>query len=150
MTKLFKAYLVFGFSLLIIGILFDFLFVQTKMSNMFKADPLMYLNSWEKQLYDLTKFYLILLGIISILLAIIINYLPDLTKLDWVIFYLLTSGSLLIIFTGIRYAVAGHSFKWELRCTVLTVGIFATVAGLGMVLYRFLNIAEKRKINTFN
>ncbi len=150
MTKLFKAYLIFGFLLLIIGILFDFLFVQTRISNMFKADPLVYLNSWEKQLHDLTKFYLIILGIISILLAIITNLLPDLTKLDWIIFYLITIGALLIIFTGIRYAFAGPSFKWELRCTVLTVGIFAAVTGLGMVIYRFLNIDDKRERSTLN
>ena len=150
MTKLFKAYLIFGFSLLIIGILFDFLFVQTKMSNMFRSDPIMYLNSWEKQLYDLTKFYLIILGIISILLAIMTNLLPGLIKLDWIVFYLITIGALLIIFTGCRYAIAGPSFKWELRCTVLSVGIFAIVTGLGMAVYRFLTMADQGKINNFN
>jgi hypothetical protein len=136
--KLFKYYLVFGISLLIIGIVFDFIFVQTRIANEFKSDPVPYLNSWSKQLYDLTKFYLIVLGVVNILLALLSRHLSHIKIVDSIVFSLIIIGSVFIIATGFWYANAGPSFKWELRCTVLTVGLIAVISGLGLEMYKFL------------
>lgn len=137
--KLFKYYLVFGISLLIIGIVFDFIFVQARISNEFKDNPIPYLNSWTKQLYDLTKFYLIALGLVNILLALLSRHLLEIKIVDSIVFSLVIIGSVFIIATGFWYANAGPSFKWELRCTVLTVGLIAVILGLGLEMYRFLS-----------
>lgn len=124
--------------MLIIGIVFDFIFVQARIANEFKSDPGPYLNSWAKQLYDLTKFYLIVLGIANILLALLSRHLLEIKIVDSIILSLVIIGSVFIIATGFWYANAGPSFKWELRCTVLTMGLIAVISGLGLEMYRFL------------
>lgn len=145
--KLFKSYVIFGLILLIIGIVFDFTFVARETSNAFKTDPIPYLNSFKKQLYDLTKFYMIVLGFLNITLGLLVARFENLTKLDWIVFYSVVIGSLLLISTGFWYASAGPSFKWETRCTVLTIGIFTIVISLGLEIYRLLstkNLQNKR------
>jgi len=136
----FKLYIIFGLLLILIGIVFDFAFVQAKMSNSFRTDPTTYINSFRHQLYSLTVFYMIVLGFLNIAFALLSRYFTATTNLDWIILGLIFAGSILIIATGIWYANAGPSFKWETRCTVLTIGLIFTVLGLGMEIYRFFTL----------
>ncbi len=134
--KPFKLQIIFGLILLVMSIAFDLSFVQTKMSAAFKNDPLSYLNSFTKQLYDLTKFYMLGLGLINITLALLGFHLQNQPKLDRTICGLMIIGSILVIVTGLWYAKAGPSFKWELRCTVLTIGLFSILLGLVLEIYK--------------
>ena len=134
----FKLHVIWGLILLIIGIVFDFLFVQGKIGQeLVRANPPA-LTSWAKELYDLTKFYLIVLGLLNIALALLLPYFTSTTRIDWTILGLMVIGPIFLIAAGIWYANAGPSYKWELRCTVLTVGLFAIVIGLGLELYKLL------------
>ncbi len=137
---LLKLYIIFGLLLILVGIIFDFGFVQTKMSASFRTDPATYLNSFKHQLYSLTAFYMIVLGFLNIALALLSRYFTPATNLDWIIFGLIFTGSILLIATGLWYASAGPSFKWEPRCTVLTIGLVSIVLGLGMEIYRFFTL----------
>ena len=136
--KMVKVQIVFGLTLLIVGILFDFLFVQGKVSMALLETNPDCLNSWEKQLYDLTKFYMISLGLVNIALAVLTSCFPEITKLDQSVFYLVVIGSILLILSGIWYANAGPSFEWENRCTVLTIGLAGIILGLVLEICKFL------------
>lgn len=139
MTPL-KLHIIFGLLLIIVGIVFDFFFVQAKLTDSFKTEPVVYINSFKHQLYRLTAFYMIVLGFLNIALALLTRYFMPATNLDWIIFDLIFTGSILLIATGIWYANAGPSFKWEPRCTVLTIGLISIVLGLGIEIYRFLSL----------
>lgn len=140
--KPFKLHLTFGFILILIGIVFDYCFVQSKVSEAFKTDPLTYINSFKHQLYSLNVFYMFALGFLNIALALLIPHLADNPKFDWIIFYLIFIGSILLIATGFWYASAGPSFKWETRCTVLTIGLGGVIFGLGFELYKILSVKD--------
>lgn len=143
MPKLVKTYLVSGFLLLIFGILFDFLFVQWKVGmKLLETNPVG-LNSWAKQLYDMTKFYIVILGVISLILALLTCKINSIEKKDWLIFALVMAGSMLLIGAGLWYAVAGPSYKWEIRCTVLTAGMIGIISGFLLQMCRFLNLNEE-------
>lgn len=135
-----KLHIIFGLLLIIVGIVFDFFFVQAKLTDSFKTDPVAYINSFKHQLYSLTAFYMIVLGFLNIAFALLSRYFTPATNLDWIIFGLLFVGSILLIATGFWYASAGPSFKWEPRCTVLSIGLVSLVLGLGMEIYRFLSL----------
>ncbi len=137
---LFRFYTIFGLILLLIGIVFDFLFVQSEASKSFRTDPTVYLNSFKHQLYSLTKFYMIVLGFLNITLALLSAHLGDSQEMDWVIFGSMIIGSMLLIGTGFWYANAGPSFKWETRCTFLTIGLFAVLVSLGLEIYKVFSI----------
>jgi hypothetical protein len=134
-----KLHTIYGLLLILSGIVFDFGFVQGKIGmELIRSNPPA-LTSWAKELYELTKFYMMALGFLNIALALLVRYLPPARNLDWTIFCLIFVGSTLLIATGFWYASAGPSFKWEPRCTVLTIGLTAIVVGLGMEIYRFLS-----------
>ena len=137
-----KLHLIFGFLLILAGIVFDFCFVQSKASEAFKADSLSYLNSFKHQLYSLNVFYMFALGFLNIALALLIPHLADNPKIDWTILYLIFIGSVLLIATGFWYASAGPSFKWETRCTVLTIGLVAIILGILFELYKILFVKD--------
>lgn len=134
-----KLHVIFGLILLIVGITFDAIFVQTKISNAFKSDPITYLNSFPKQLYDLTKFYMIILGLTNIVLALLPSNSKNLPRTDWTICGLMVIGSILLIATGFWYASAGPSFKWELRCTTFTIALLSIIISLALKIYAVLS-----------
>lgn len=147
MPRIAKAYLVIGFLLLIFGILFDFLFVQWKVGmKLLETNPVG-LNSWAKQLYDATKFYIVIIGVVSLILAILTSKINTIRGIDWLVFTLIMAGSILLIGAGLRYAVAGPSYKWEIRCTVLTAGLIGIVGGFLLEIYRFLKVSGKEEVN---
>jgi len=133
-----KLQTILGVILLIVGVSFDFFFVQGKISEAFKTNSVSYLSSWEKQLYDLTKFYMIVLGFANIVLALLAVHLASSEKIDWTILGLMFIGSIIVIMTGFWYAIAGPSFKWEVRCTVLTAGLFAVLLALGLEIHKLI------------
>lgn len=137
---LFKLHAIFGLSLISVGIIFDFGFVQAMMSNSFKTDPNTYIISFKHQLYGLTAFYIFMLGFLNIALALLIRYLGPAINLDWIILGLIFAGSIITIATGFWYADAGPSFKWEPRCTVLTIGLIFLLLGLGTEIYRLFSL----------
>lgn len=137
--RTFKFQIIFGLILLITGFIFDFGFLAPSMSNAFKTDPVPYLNSWSRHLYEFTKFYVIVLGLLNIALPFLKLHFASSPKLDWTILGLMVSGSIILIAAGLWYASAGPSFKWELRCTVLSVGLFAILLGLGLEIYKLLS-----------
>lgn len=137
--SLFKSYITVGLALLIVGFIFDFLFVQWKASDAFKlSNPAVYLNSFHKLMFDLVKFYIIVLGFLLIIFALLALNTIFLPKLDWTIFGLLVGGSILLIASGFWYANTGPSFRWEPKCYVLTAGLLAVVGGLGLEIYKIL------------
>lgn len=134
----FKLHIIFGLLLILIGIVFDFLFVQGKIGQeLIRANPPS-LNSWAKELYSLSALYMFIFGFLNIALALLIRCLAPATNLDWIIFGLVCAGSILVIAAGIWYASAGPSLKWETRCTVLTIGLILTVLSIGMEIYRII------------
>jgi hypothetical protein len=136
----FKLHIIFGLLLILTGVVFDFGFVQGKIGmELIKADPPI-LNSWAKELYALSASYMFTLGFLNIALALLSRYLTHTTKLDWIIFGLISVGSILLITTGLWYASAGPSFSWEPRCTVLTIGLISIVLGLGTEIFRFISL----------
>lgn len=134
----FKLHLIFGLILIGAAILFGFLFVGWKISEAFKTDPTSYLVSFKKQLYDLTLLYMLALGFLNITLALLSPHFTGFPKLDWIIFSLIFFGSILLIATGFWYASAGPSFKWEPRCTSLTIALAAIVLGIGLEIYKII------------
>lgn len=128
----------FGLILLAAGILVGFLFVGWKDSEAFRTDPASYLLSFQKQLYDLSLIYIFALAFLNIALALLIPHFAGSTKIDWTIFGLIFTGSILLIATGFWYANAGPSFKWEPRCTALTIGLVAIVLGIGFEIYKII------------
>lgn len=137
--SLFKSYATFGLALLVVGIIFDFLYVQWRASDIFKTDPVPYLNSFNRLLLDIIKFYMIVFGLLSVIFAFLTTVLPVSVKLDWTIFGLLVGGSIIIILAGIWYANTGPSFRWEPKCYVLTAGLLAMATGLGLEIYKILS-----------
>lgn len=136
----FKLHVIFGLLLILTGIVFDFLFVQGKIGQeLIRANPPS-LNSWAKELYSLSAFYMFAFGFLNIALALLIRYLAPATNLDWIVLGLIFMGSILVIVSGIWYANAGPSLKWETRCTVLTIGLVFTVLSIGIEIYRFLRL----------
>jgi hypothetical protein len=137
---IFKVRMVFGLVLILAGFLFDFCFLAPGISNAFKSDPAAYLNSFSRYMFDLTKTYMIILGLLNVALS----FIPMLFlgagsgKTDWIILGLMVAGSVVFIFAGLWYAAAGPSFKWETRCTVLTLGLCGIFLSIGLEIYRIL------------
>ena len=134
----FKSHVVFGLVLLLAGLLFDFGFVARKASEVFQADPVPYLHSWERVLYDLTKSYMMILGLASIAFGFVVSRFPSSPKIDWTVFFSLAIGSVLLVATGFWYASAGPAATWQPRCTVMTIGLLGIVLSLGLETYRVL------------
>lgn len=133
-----RLHIIIGLILFIFGLIFDFLFVQGKIgSELIKSNPPI-LNSWAKMLYELTKFYIIALGLLNIGIGLLILNLKELPSLDWAVLGLLFLGTVILIVSGIWYAIAGPSYSWELRCTTLSIGLFGITASLGLEIYKII------------
>lgn len=137
---IFKLRMIFGLALILAGFLFDFGFLAPGISNAFKSDPTAYLNSFSRYIFDLTKTYIIILGLLNVAFSFVSVVFPGAgsNKLDWIISGLMIAGSVVFIFAGLWYAAAGPSFKWETRCTVLTLGLCGIFLSIGFEIYRIL------------
>ncbi len=132
----FKVHVGVGLLLVLVGTLVDFLFVEVKVSDAFKGDPGPYLASWKHQLFTLSVFYTIALGIVNVLLGFISHRSGSPVALDWAVALGFSFGAILLVATGFWYANAGPALKWETRCTVLTVGLLMVAASLVLTLVR--------------
>ncbi|MDP3104340.1 MAG: hypothetical protein Q8M95_07010 [Candidatus Methanoperedens sp.] len=96
----FKLHALLGLILIAVGMIFDFAFVTRNFTEAFKGDPAGYMNSWGKYVFELVKFYIIVLGFLNIAFAFL-SPSSDISQMDWVIFGLIASGSILLIIGGI-------------------------------------------------
>ncbi|MBI2840819.1 MAG: hypothetical protein HYX75_21075 [Acidobacteria bacterium] len=136
MMSALRLHATFGLIMLVGGILFDFFYLQTRMSAALRTDLVGFLTSFERHMLELTKNYTIIFGLIHILLGTLSSRLAALGRIDWIVFWLTAAGSLTTVATGFWYVRAGPALVWELRCTVLTAGLIAFVSGLAVETYR--------------
>ncbi|MBI4834762.1 MAG: hypothetical protein HY811_08100 [Planctomycetes bacterium] len=94
--KLFKLYVIIGFILLIIGIVFDFGFVRTP--DRFVETVENSHNTWQNYVCNLMRFYLIILGLVNIVFALFIRKASKVGKLSWIIFGCLEFGAMILLF----------------------------------------------------
>ena len=130
-----KPHALFGLILVIVGVVLDFAFVEARVSDAFKSDPVPLLHSWDHRLHDMTVSYMVILGFLNIACALLAQRLGA-SRVDWPILSFMIGGTVLVIGTGFWYASAGPSYKWEPRCTVLTIGLAALVLGTALELYK--------------
>jgi hypothetical protein len=131
-----RLYVAVGFLLLMAGIVFDFFYLAPKVTNAFKGDASPYLNSFERYIHDLARTYMLVLGPANILLSVFPEQAQASRRLGWTSCLLVVSGSLLLVLTAFWYSVAGPSFQWETRCTVLSIALISLLTGLGLEAYR--------------
>lgn len=124
-----------GLILALLGIVLDYTFIEARVSNAFKTDPLPYIHSWKHRLQGLSVSYMIILGFLQIGLAVLSPHVIHRPRIAWAVLYLTLCGSIILVTTGFWYAVAGPSFRWEPRCTVLTIGLAAVVMGVCLEVY---------------
>ncbi len=79
--------------------------------------------------------YMIILGFLQVGLALLSPHVIYRPRVAWAVLYLTQCGSAILLATGFWYAVAGPSFQWEPRCTVLTIGLAAVVMGVFLEVY---------------
>lgn len=130
----FTLHSLLGFILIAAGIVFDFAIVTRDFTEAFKGDPAEYMNSWGKYVFELVKFYIIVLGFLNIALALL-SISRDISQMDWVIFALISCGSILMIIGGIWEGLIGPVFKMEPPCYVLGTGLAAVLLGIVLNIY---------------
>ena len=126
--KPFNLYVILGFILLVIGIIFDFGFVRTADNFMQykEMDSIGY--TWKMQVYNLIRFYLIILGLLNIIFALFIRKANEEGKLAWVIFWLLEFGCLLLVVGSIWRAHIAPSISYT-----VALAYYLEFAGLGAI-----------------
>ncbi|MBI3131506.1 MAG: hypothetical protein HYZ13_09285 [Acidobacteria bacterium] len=135
---LLRAYALLGFVFLVAGILFDFLFLARNASEALKGDAVAYMASFPRYIHELVRTYLLVLGLLHLALAALTARTGPAAHWDWAAFLLLGGGSLILIATSFWYAAAGPALTWQPRCTVLTLGLLAMLAGTGLGAFRTL------------
>ena len=96
--KLFKLYVIIGFILVIIGIVFDFGFVRTP--DKFVETVENNHQVWQGYIYNLMRFYLIILGLLNIAFALFLRHLEKVTQLRQINFFILEVGGI-VLFAGL-------------------------------------------------
>ncbi|MBU3966531.1 MAG: hypothetical protein KKG76_04015 [Euryarchaeota archaeon] len=134
----FKLHAIFGLILIIAGFAFDFLYLAPKVSESFKANPVQYLNSFERYMHDLIKTYAIAIGLVNIGLALLASNFAGPLKTDWAIAWLMIVSTIIFIAAGFWYANAGPAFEWELRCTVLTISFAGILLSIALEAYKII------------
>jgi len=131
----FRFQAAFGFALIIAGFVFDFAFVTTpgNFAQSLQNQPASYV--WTQYAYELTKFYLFVLGFSNLAQALLIPRLPVNEELVWTIFGLMAGGSTLFIAGGLWEARIGPVYRMEPPCYVLGAGLFAILASLALEIY---------------
>ena len=130
--KLFKLYVVIGFILVIIGIIFDFGFVRTP--DKFVETVENSHNAWQNYVYNLMRFYLIILGLLNITFGLFLRHLEKTAKLRWIVFYVLNGGGI-ILFLGLILAAqfrpgAFEGFTGSVPYYLEVIGILAIIASI--------------------
>lgn len=136
---LFKTHAAAGLILALLGIVLDYTFIEARVSEAFKADPLPLIHSWKHRLQSMSVSYMIILGFLQVGLAVLSPHVSYRPRIAWAVMYLTLCGSIVLLATGFWYAVAGPSFQWEPRCTVLTVGLAAVLGGVCLEIYALVS-----------
>jgi hypothetical protein len=131
-----RFYAVFGLLLLMAGIAFDFGFLAPTVTRAFKVDASAYLSSFPRYIHDLARTYMLVLGVVNLVMSVLASRPATSRRQDWMVCLLIVVGSIVLIATAFWYASAGPSFKWEMRCSVLTIGLVSLLLGLGLQAYR--------------
>jgi hypothetical protein len=136
--KLFRLHVISGFILLVIGIIFDFGFVRTA-DNFTVAMELNSTNfAWKMQVYNLIRFYLIILGLLNIAFALFIRESNVVHKLPWAIFWFLEFG-IILLFAGLIWAVQvglDVSFTSALSYGLKCIGLTSILASIALEIYQ--------------
>ena len=127
--KLFKLYVIVGFILLMIGIVFDFGFVRTTDNFIRYGESGSLGYTWKIQVFNLIRFYLIILGVLNIAFALFIRKASEVGKLAWAVFWSLESGGI-VLFTGSIWS------SYILPCVAFTVSApyYLEFTGLSLIL----------------
>ncbi len=134
-ARLSKLHAIFGLLLIIAGFIFDFAFVTTTENFRESLRDQTASYSWMKYAYELTKFYLFVLGFLNIGFALLIPSSAVQKRMGWMIFGLLAGGSILFVSGGLWEAHIGPVYKWEPPCYVLGAGLFAILLSLVFEIY---------------
>lgn len=134
----YKLHVIFGLLLILAGFVFDFAFVTRNFTEAFKGDPASYMDSWGKYVYELVKFYLIVLGFLNISFALLGSGSGSPGQAEWLIFSLMAAGSVLFIVGGVWEGLIGPIYKMEPPCYVLGIGLAGILLSLVLKIYSFL------------
>lgn len=132
--SLFNLHAVLGLILIAAGIIFDFALVTRSFTEAFKDNPVAYINSWKKYVFELVKFYLIVLGFLNIAFALLVSS-GDNMFMTWIIFGLIASGSVLMVIGGYWEGYMGPVFKMEPPCYVMGTGLAAIFLSIVLKIY---------------
>lgn len=132
-----RVHAIFGLVLIAAGFLFDFGVVTT--TGNFQAlqqNPAAYLSSFARYAYELTRFYLFVLGFLNLAVALLNLRARGSETLQWIVSGLLLGGSTLLILGGLWEARRSTPiFEWEPACYVLGMGLFAILLSLAVEIY---------------
>lgn len=140
--KLFKLYVIIGFILLIIGIVFDFGFVRTP--DRFIETVENNHNVWAGYIYNLVRFYLVILGMLNITYALFTPKTASSGTIGWFDFCLLNGGAL-ILFTGLIWGsyLSPNLFIAQPAYYLEVIGIIAVVASMIIKAYQVITKPSK-------
>lgn len=130
---LFSLHALFGFSLVIAGIVFDFAFVTTD-ENFHKSLGKRSVRSlWKAHAYGLVRSYLFVLGFLNLALALFAPFIAE--PLASAVFALTALGQVLLIGGGLWEARSGPPEEWTLQCYILGAGLAAILLGIALEIY---------------
>ena len=140
-----RLHAILGLFLIAIGFLFDFGFVTTTSNfQALQENPTSYLRSFLRYAYDLTRFYLFVLGFLNLVFALLNPRVAGSERMKSVVSALLLGGSVLFLIGGLWEARrTSPIFEWELACYVLAVGLCAILLALALEIYL---LAVKRSL----
>jgi len=137
--KLFKLYVVIGFILLIIGIVFDFGFVRTP--DRFIETVENNHNVWSGYVYNLMRFYLVVLGMLNIAYALFTARAgAGQERINRINFCLLNGGATLL-FTGLVWGayISPSNFTNQAPYFLEVAGLCAIIASIIIKMVRLIS-----------
>jgi len=132
-----------GFILVITGIVFDFGFVRTP--DKFVETVENNYNAWQGYIFNLMRFYLIIMGLLNIAFALFLQHLKERPKLSWINFFMLEGGGI-VLFTGLIWGTHFNpgsftdSFPYYLE-------VFGLLTIITSIIVKVLQIIHKKDIN---
>lgn len=135
---LFRLQIILGLVLIIMGILFDLVFVTTMENFSALAKKPILQKVWTKYVYETIKFYLFVFGFLNIVFAIIMQSAGLPTRIDWIIFSFMAFGSLLFFIGGLLEARGAPALEWTFACIVLIMGFLGIISGIVLEMYKII------------
>ena len=128
---------IFGLLVVAAAFLFDFGFVTTTDNlQALQENPAAYLASFSRQVYELLRFYLFVLGVLTLALAALNLHLGVSERIQWALFALLLAGSTLFLLGGLWEARRSTPIAvWEPACSVMVLGLIGIFLALALETY---------------